>query len=451
VSVTTAQLSLTAALLMGAVSNPLLGRIGAEGRRKQMILAGLATVAVGCTLAAVPLGFGWLLVGRAMQGVGLALVPLAFSLVRSLVSEERAASAIASLAAVSVAGGGLGYLVTGLVADRGGVAAPFWVGLGLCVVVASAVAMFIPADPPAHPRPIDWWGAALMTQGIAAILLVLSLGAGWGWVSWQTVGLAGFGAVVVVLWVTRSLRIANPLVDLRLAGRPGALGPQVSSLVVGTGLFIIMTTVNLLVQAEPSTGFGLGRSVAVAGALLLPYCLMNIVGSRVVVAAQGYVGADAVLAIGCVILALGGAFLALMHGEVWQVVVSLGVVGLGGGFTFAAMPGLLVRVVPPRETSSAIAFNLVLRYLGFALGSALTTAVLETLSPDAPTARAVTSALWLAVAVWMTGAGIVTMFGRRGRRVLGSETRQSVRPGARWRMPTIAPRSGTNKVRRPAA
>ena len=64
------------------------------------------------------------------------------------------------------------------------------------------------------------------------------------------------------------------------------------------------------------------------------------------------------------------------RGQLWEMFVIMGLAGLGVGCTFAALPGLIVRSVPPEETGSAMSFNQVLRYVGYAVGSALSATIL---------------------------------------------------------------------------
>src|SRR5215467_11114552 len=85
-----AQWSLTITLLVGAVTTPVLGRLGDGPRRRGAILAAVAVVVAGCVVAALPVGFGWLLAGRALQGVGLGLVPLAMATARDALPPRRA-------------------------------------------------------------------------------------------------------------------------------------------------------------------------------------------------------------------------------------------------------------------------------------------------------------------------------------------------------------------------
>src|SRR3712207_394222 len=65
-----AQWSLTVTLLGGAVAAPVVGRLGDGPHRRRVILAVLGVVTLGGVLAALPLGLGWLIAGRALQGFG---------------------------------------------------------------------------------------------------------------------------------------------------------------------------------------------------------------------------------------------------------------------------------------------------------------------------------------------------------------------------------------------
>ncbi|MGB3372594.1 MAG: MFS transporter, partial [Rhodococcus sp. (in: high G+C Gram-positive bacteria)] len=79
VSFTAAQWSLTIAMLTGAVTVPVLGRLGDGPRRRPVVIGALAVVLVGCVFAAIPGNFAMLIVGRGLQGIGLGLMPLAMA------------------------------------------------------------------------------------------------------------------------------------------------------------------------------------------------------------------------------------------------------------------------------------------------------------------------------------------------------------------------------------
>ena len=151
VSLGNAQWSLTLTLLVGAVISPVVGRLGDGPRRLQVLVGALGIVTAGSVLAALPgLGFAYLLIGRGMQGVGLALLPLAMSVARDHLDPDRSRSTLAVLSVTAVVGVGLGYPITGVIAEHLCFHAGFWLAaaLGVEAMVLSALVV-----PPSHHRP----------------------------------------------------------------------------------------------------------------------------------------------------------------------------------------------------------------------------------------------------------------------------------------------------------
>jgi MFS family permease len=82
ISLDSAQWSLTAALLSASVAAPIMGRLGDGPRRRETIIGGLAIVLVGSIVAGLAQSLALLVVGRAMQGVGLGLAPVTMAAAR---------------------------------------------------------------------------------------------------------------------------------------------------------------------------------------------------------------------------------------------------------------------------------------------------------------------------------------------------------------------------------
>ena len=78
-----AQWALTITLLVGAVATPVVGRLGDGPHRRAVVLVVLGLVTLGGVLAALPLGLGWLIAGRGLQGFGLGLTPVAIAIART--------------------------------------------------------------------------------------------------------------------------------------------------------------------------------------------------------------------------------------------------------------------------------------------------------------------------------------------------------------------------------
>lgn len=377
VSLASAQWSLTITLLVGAVATPAMGRLGDGPHRRTVMLAALAVVVVGSLLAALPLGFGALVTGRALQGVGLGLTPLAMATARDALPAERVRSTVALLSITTVAGVGLGYPITGLVAEQLGVHAAFWFGLVVSALGLLAAAVVLPPSSTRSAPRLDVVGAVLLGAALAGLLLALSEAELWGWTSVRLLGLTGVSLLLLAAWAGHQLRTPNPLVDLRLARHRGVLTADVTALLAGVGMYLLLSLVTRFVQTPVGAGYGFGASVAVAGLVLMPFSVASVVASRIAPVVARRASPDLVLPLGALVFLAALVGFTFARGSLWQVYVVMGVAGLGVGCTFAAMPGLIVRSVPAGETGSAMGFNQVLRYVGYSTGSALSAAVLE--------------------------------------------------------------------------
>jgi predicted MFS family arabinose efflux permease len=280
-----------------------------------------------------------------------------------------------------VAGVGLGYPTAGLIAELGGVHAAFWAGAAVSLAALVAAAAVLPGSPDAPARPLDLVGAVLLGAGLAGLLLALGEAETWGRRSPVLWILAG-GAVVVLLgWLRWESRTPSPLVDLRLARGRVAGTAHVAALLVGLANYLLLAAIPILAQAPAADGAGFGTSIVVAGLILLPFSLASVAAGRVARSVADRPASRLVLPVAA--LVQGGAFALFLvaRTELWELFALMAVAGFGVGAAFAAFPALIISAVPSHETGSAMSLNQVLRYVGFAIGSALTATVLAAATP----------------------------------------------------------------------
>jgi predicted MFS family arabinose efflux permease len=415
VDISTAQWALTATMLVGAVATPMLGRLADGVRRRAVVLAALGVVCVGCVLAALPAGFAWLLTGRALQGCGVGLGALAMGVARDALDGEQARKALAGLAITTVGGVGLGYPVTGLLADHWGVHAPFWAGAGFSAL-AWLAAFFVVLDNPARVRtPVDILGATLLAGALVALLMGLSRGDRWGWTSGPTALCFVGAAVLGVIWVRHSMRITHPLVDLHLLGRSTVLCAHVVSLAAGCGMYLLLSLITRLVETPEAEGYGFSATVVTAGLILVPFSVTSVLANRILILAAKRIGGARVMSVGALVYAGAMVYLAVERSQLWEMFAVMGIAGLGAGGTFAAIPALIVGAVPAEQTASSMALNQVLRIIGFAVGSALSATVLDAYTPGEaalPRETGYVTGSLIGAAIWIAAAGICLLLDR---------------------------------------
>ena len=418
VPLSTAQWSLTATLLVGAVSAPIMGRLGDGRRRRETLIGGLALVTLGGVVAALAPGLALLVVGRALQGIGLGLIPLTMAAARDHLPRERVPATIALLSVCAAAGVGAGYPISGLIADGLGLSAAFWFG---AAVSAAALACVIAVVPSSSDRPavtLDIPGALLLTAGLIALLLAIAEGATWGWTSAVVLGLLIGAAIALVAWVFQQLHARAPLVELRLLRNPAVLTGNGCAIVLGIAMYTYLSGVTEFVQTPSEAGYGFSASVVVAGLCLVPLSIFSLLASRALPWLTALVGPRAVLPLGSLVVALAGAFFAaLPH------VAVAGVRDDGDRRDRARLdlrgdPRAHRGRGPESETGSAMGFYQVVRYIGFSLGSALTASILASHTPAGqhlPTESGFTLALWIAVGICIAAAALAAILPARGR------------------------------------
>ncbi|MFE6508419.1 MFS transporter [Nocardioides sp. NPDC057767] len=417
VSLVTAQWAITSTLVTAAVVCPIAGRLGVGRRRRPVLIGCLVLVVIGTALGALPLGFGPLLVGRILQGLAFAIVPLAFSIARSELPEPRVRGAVAAVSVANVTAAGLGFPVTAFVATFAGTKGAFGWACGLSVAALVVALLVVPDSDEEAPRGVDWFGALLLSVATAAVLFAVTQAKSWGFTSLLTLGLFLTGLACYAGCGWWLLRAERPLVDLRVAVRPGVLVANVCGLLAALGMFLLLSLAMILVQTTEADGYGLGRSVAVAGLMLAPYALTSVLGSRIAMWCGRFLAPDKLLATGCLLFTAACLALAVGHDSLVKVTVAVIIGGFGSGMTFNSMPWLMVRFVPVGETGSALSFNMVLRFLGMSLGSALALAVLDAFTdPGRQTSEAgfVVAAL-IGAAVSLLAALVCLVLGRTAR------------------------------------
>ncbi|CCK25901.1 major facilitator superfamily transporter [Streptomyces davaonensis JCM 4913] len=382
-SQSTATWVMTAYLLSASVFTPILGRVGDLIGKKRTLVAVLFVVALGCLLAALAPSIGVLIVARVVQGVGGALFPLSFGIIRDEFAPGEVARSISNLSAVIAAGGGVGMVAAGPVITALDYRWLFWIPVGVVAVTTLIALRYVPESVTRARGSVNWLGAVLLSAWLVALLLPISQASVWGWTSARTLGLFAAALVLFALWLYSEARSRTPLIDLKVMRLPAVWTTNTAALLFGAGMYAIWSFLPGFVQTPGSAGYGFGASVTESGLLMLPMLiamfLSGVLGGRL----QPVVGAKALLTAGAALGALACGFLALWHDERWQVAVVAGVFGLGIGLAFASMANLIVGSVPPEQTGAATGMNANIRTIGGSIGAAVTSVlVTSSLQPS---------------------------------------------------------------------
>ncbi|ALG86727.1 MFS transporter [Gordonia phthalatica] len=380
-SPTNASWALTITLLTGAVVTPISGRLGDMIGKRRVLLASLGAVAIGSLVCAVSSNLIPFLVGRGLQGMGIGTIALGISLIRDIVPPAKLGSSIGAMSASLGVGGSLGLPFAAVIAQHISWHALFWVSAGVAVVVMVVVALLVPASSIATGGRFDAVGALGLSVFLTCILLALSKGHEWGWLSVPTLGLFAAFAVSAALWWRYEHRHPNALIDVAINVQRPILLTNIASVAAGFVFYAMQMMPIQILMAPESAPIGTGLPMVQAALVLMPGGLVMFAFSYVSAWMSRRFGSRIALGVGSLIIGLGYVtFLVMLVGPwaaswQWLIVVNV-IVGAGLGIAYSAMPSLIMEWVPVTQTGEANGINSTMRSIGTSLATAVVSMIL---------------------------------------------------------------------------
>ena len=358
------------------------GKVADQLGRRRMFLWGLVVFAAGSAVAAFAPGLGVLILGRAVQGIGGAmLAPASLGLLLAAFPLERRTQVIAmwgGIGALGIASGpSLGALAISLTDWR----AAFWINLPICLAMIIAGRRVLTESPriESEHRP-DYGGALLITVALALLALGLSRSEVWGWFDPRTIATLAAGILPIPIFVRRQRTHPEPILDLTLFNSRSFTVANISALTfMAAFAAYALNNVLFLRQAWGYSVLAAGLLTAlppVTVALLAP--LSGRYASRI--------GFRPFVIVGPIIVTVSTlGFALLLDGERNPLLfVLIGeVTAIGIACFIPVNSAAAVAELPPQRLSVGGAVNNTFRQGGSVLGIALLVSVLG--SPESPT------------------------------------------------------------------
>ncbi|WP_410657940.1 MFS transporter [Amycolatopsis sp. lyj-112] len=343
------------------------GAAGDRFGRKGVLLAGLALFGVGVLLSAVAPNVPFLLVGRAITGVGAAAVlPNTLAVLLHAVPAERKGATIAAWASMTGIGGIIGNVGGGAVLSGGSWRWLFLAAIPISLVLAVFVGWIAPVSP-RHDRRLDVPGAVLLVGASVALLLGIVEGPEAGWTSpIVLIGFAG-SAVLFVVWTIVELKTEHPLLDPRLFRVPALRSASLGMTAIFFGMFALFYVNASFLQ------YGKGFSVLGTGLGIIPMTLPIIFGARHVGRLTRRIGLDATIALAFVFVGAGLLGLSTNDSQTPYLVYAawLVVTGIGVALALPTLSGAISGALPPAQAGVGAGLQATTREFGSALGVAV--------------------------------------------------------------------------------
>jgi len=380
----------TVYVLISTLLIPVYGKLADIFSRRLLEIVAVSMFIIGSALCGMagdqPLfsflgdGMAQLIVFRGIQAIGGAgLFSLAFIIVADLYPPRERGKINGMFGAVFGLASVLGPLIGGVLTDNAGAWLPgidgwrwvFYVNLPLGIIALWFIITRMPhLQPPDNSHEVDFVSAFLMIATFLPFVFALQLDKNdHAWTSpevlFQLIGSLVIGSV----WVWHSLKVSkHPILDLRLFKNNVFTTSNITSFFFGAGFFVILQYLPFyMVNVQ-------GVSATEAGASLIPMTMGIVLGSGLGGPIASKIGKyKAILVVGTVIAALGGALVSLfgLDTPYWQVILTMVVAGLGFGPGMGLYALAVQNSVPREEMGQATSASQFLRQIGSAVGSAI--------------------------------------------------------------------------------
>ena len=274
--------------------------------------------------------------------------------------------AITLWGAASAAGAALGPLVGGLLVEATGWQGLFWIDAAIAAACLPLTYFTVQESrDPNRPHSIDFAGTVLIAVILVPLVLALSKGSDWGWVSVATIGCLVLSVLGAVGFVVVEGRVAAPLVDLRLLRNTTLVAATLAILIVAGSINALMYILSLYFQ-DPA---GFGMSALRTGVATLPAAAAMIAITPLITPIAVKIGSGAAIALGFGLAAVSFAALAFTNASWTYAAFIVPLIAIAAGLGLANGPASSASTssVSPDQVGQASGISNMARYIGGSL------------------------------------------------------------------------------------
>lgn len=387
---------LSAYLLVGVVVTPIFGKLGDLYGKKRMLVLVMGVYAFAVTLAGFTPNIGqafgvsrpdqiYVLIGvRAIQGVGMAMFPLAFSMIPEVFPAARVGQAQGIVAAMFAAGASLGLVGGGYLAQTYGWQATYHTVIPIAVgVVILSILLLRESSRHANPS-LDIPGVASLGFGLATVMFGISQGTTWGWGTWNAVTygsvpwgvpeffvLALIGFAFFAFWEPRA---KNPVVNFAAMKPRNIWVSNLNGVIAGLLMFLVFTTETVLIELPFGPGFN--QTELQMGLIALPSTISMLIFGPILGRFVGSRGPKPIMALGFALSSIGAVGLVAFNRSLIDLVVFPSLLLVGNVGVLISMTNAIVLTADRRELGMQTGMNQTFRNLGSSVAPVLVTTIL---------------------------------------------------------------------------
>lgn len=384
ITVTTGLWTMTAYIITSTVFLLPAGRWSDVIGRKKIFLAGLFIFTVATAACGLAPNGALLLLFRFIQGAGAALsLATATPIIVAAFPPQELGRALGINSTSWVMGSIVGPVVGGILVSTLGWRWIFFVAIPFAILGIIGSFWVLKEPAPTVKARTDWGGVLSFGLGLVGLLLVMSLGKSWGWLSVRSIGVLAATVLLFILFVRWEQRFKSPMFDLGLLRHRHYRSGLSVTILYSIGYFATTFLLTIYLQGA------VHLSPIDAGLMLVPLSapqlIMGPVGGML---ADRFGPARPVIG-GILGLAVGGFWLGHLsvHFSPWAVILPLLIMSAGCGTAWPALTKAVMSSAPREATGSASGMFFTFRNVGMALSLTLALLVAEVSLPPAVAAK----------------------------------------------------------------
>ena len=405
---------LTAYLISGAVMTPIAGKLSDIYGKKKILLIIMVIYVVGVSTAGLATNLFFMIIARAIQGVGLSMFPIAFGIVRDQFPREKISIGQGVITSMFASGAVIGLLVGGTIIEDYGWQFTFFTIIPVAITLLLVIRRFINVDKESAlyqdeeqsnqvigtyrstvtnnirtespARRIDIKGAITLAIAVTSFLLAFTyMETGFAgsnssgnttYFSEQVVLYIVAGSISFILFIITENRTKYPLVDFKLMLNKAILPANLIIMIVGLSMFMVFQTIPILVRNPEPLGFG--EDAIKAGDVQLPFAVVLLVFG----ASSGFIisklGSLKAIIGGSIVTAISFFSLLTFHSSESLISANLALLSVGLSLTSVGAMNVIILTTPKEFIGISLGTTMLIRIVGSSIGPAVAGMYMQT-------------------------------------------------------------------------
>ena len=387
---------LTAYLIAGAVATPIVGKLSDIYGKKRILLLVMIIYTAGTSVGIISNDISSMIILRTIQGIGMSVFPIAFTIIREKFPENKLSIAQGILTSIFAAGGVIGLSLGATTIEYFGWHSTFISISPFALILTLIIMRFIHVKElkennnyniTKSSKNIDIKGAIALTTSISSFLISITLLGNSDSKDFNNIDNNVINFSLIILFSVLSIvsififsliqrRTHMPLIDLNLLKDRILLPTNILLMTIGISMFMIYQTISILIRNPPPSGFG-GSAIDAAN-VQLPFMIISLIISVLSGFLISRYGNIKPTIIGSVISVIGFSSLFMYHSTEFEIIINLSIIA--GGLSLAEVGGFNITLVSvsPKVSGISMGITVLLFLLGMSIGPAISGIYLET-------------------------------------------------------------------------